>query len=91
MPCSLVVEGEEVRLYHSMDNSRRYHGREPQWFELDEEQAGAVEDLLRTYPNYLAVEALPLALPSRRLELASLLYERALLITKEPLPAVDSD
>uniref|UniRef100_A0A1E1XC42 Bifunctional lysine-specific demethylase and histidyl-hydroxylase n=1 Tax=Amblyomma aureolatum TaxID=187763 RepID=A0A1E1XC42_9ACAR len=85
----LVVEEEEVRLYHSFDNSRRYKGRDPQWIVLEEDQAPAVEALLHAYPGYLKVDDLPLDNPVDRLELASLLYDKGLLISKLPLEISD--
>lgn len=87
----LVVEEEEVRLYHSFDNSRKYKGRDPQWIVLGEEQAPAVEALLHAYPSYIKVDDLPMDNPTDRLELASLLYDKGLLISKEPLVVVDED
>ncbi|XP_075539614.1 bifunctional lysine-specific demethylase and histidyl-hydroxylase NO66-like [Dermacentor variabilis] len=85
----LVVEEQDVRLYHSFDNSRRYKGRDPQWILLEEDQAPAVEALLHAYPGYLKVDDLPLDNPLDRLELASLLYDKGLLITKQPLEISD--
>ncbi|XP_075555979.1 bifunctional lysine-specific demethylase and histidyl-hydroxylase NO66-like [Dermacentor variabilis] len=85
----LVVEEQDVRLYHSFDNSRRYKGRDPQWILLEEDQAPAVEALLHAYPGYLKVDDLPLDNPLDRLELASLLYDKGLLITKQPLEIAD--
>ncbi|CAN7999670.1 unnamed protein product [Ixodes hexagonus] len=85
----LVVEEDSVRLYHSLDNSRVYQEREPQWVELDAERAPAVEALLHAYPGYLRIQDLPLKGPTECVELASLLYDRGLLITRELLATVD--
>ncbi|XP_063237656.1 ribosomal oxygenase 1 isoform X2 [Bacillus rossius redtenbacheri] len=57
----LVVEDEDaVRVYHYADNSLEYHGHEPQFLELPLEEAPAVELLIRSYPAFLPVSALPL-------------------------------
>lgn len=87
----LVVEEDSVRLYHSLDNSRVYQERDPQWVELDAERAPAVEALLHAYPGYLRIQELPLQGPTECMELASLLYDRGLLLTREPLDSVDYD
>ncbi|KAG0410333.1 hypothetical protein HPB47_012545 [Ixodes persulcatus] len=81
--CRLVVEEDSVRLYHSLDNSRVYQERDPQWVELDAERAPAVEALLHAYPGYLRIQELPLQGPTECMELASLLYDRGLLLTRE--------
>lgn len=87
----LVVEEDSVRLYHSLDNGRVYQERDPQWVELDAERAPAVEALLHAYPSYLRVQDLPLGGQTECMELASLLYDRGLLVTQEPLESVDFD
>ncbi|KAL1447966.1 hypothetical protein MTO96_006540 [Rhipicephalus appendiculatus] len=85
----MVVEEDEVRLYHSFDNSRRYKGRDPQYIVLSDDLAPAVEALVLAYPGYVKVDDLPLDNPVDRLELASLLYDKGILITKEPLEIAD--
>ena len=56
----LLVEDEEIRIYHSLENSREYHQEEPQYLELAVEHGPGVEALIRAYPNYIAIENLPL-------------------------------
>lgn len=81
----MVVEESDVRLYHSFDNSRRYKSRDPQYIILEYEQAQAVEALVHAYPGYIKVDDLPLDNPIDRLDLASLLYDKGILITRQPL------
>uniref|UniRef100_A0A131XLL6 Bifunctional lysine-specific demethylase and histidyl-hydroxylase n=1 Tax=Hyalomma excavatum TaxID=257692 RepID=A0A131XLL6_9ACAR len=81
----MVVEESDVRLYHSFDNSRRYKGRDLQYIILEYEQAQGVESLVHAYPGYVKVDDLPLDDPIDRVELASLLYDKGILITRQPL------
>ncbi|KAK4296408.1 hypothetical protein Pmani_031096 [Petrolisthes manimaculis] len=77
----VVAEGEGVNLYHCLENTREYHQEEPQFLELALEQAPAVEALVQAYPNYIAIENLPLADDTEKMNLASGLWERGLLMT----------
>lgn len=51
---------DEYRVYHSVENSREYEGREEQFVVVDEKHLPAVRHLVRVYPRYTAVEDLPL-------------------------------
>ncbi|RWS11651.1 bifunctional lysine-specific demethylase and histidyl-hydroxylase NO66-like protein [Dinothrombium tinctorium] len=57
----LVMEEDTVRLYHTLENSRVYHEFEPQYIDIGADKAPAVEYLLRSYPNYISIDQLPLA------------------------------
>lgn len=57
---SVVVEADNVRLYHTLENSREYHAEDPQYLELVPESAPVVEALLHAYPKYITIENLPL-------------------------------
>lgn len=57
----MVAEEESVNLYHCLENTREYHEEDPQFLEISLEQAPAIEALLQAYPNYIAIENLPLA------------------------------
>jgi lysine-specific demethylase/histidyl-hydroxylase NO66 len=56
----LVTEEDNVRLYHTVDNSLEYHGEEPQYLEISFELAPAVEHLICSYPEFIKVSELPL-------------------------------
>lgn len=79
----LVTEGEDVLVYHSVDNSREYHGEEPQCFEISCDYAPAVEMLVHAYPDYVAVKELPLDDVQDRVIVANVLYERGIVLTKQ--------
>ncbi|XP_046577340.1 bifunctional lysine-specific demethylase and histidyl-hydroxylase NO66-like [Haliotis rubra] len=81
----LVTEEDQVRIYHCLENSRVYHGNEPQFIEILAEAAPAVEYLIHAYPEYIAIDSLPLDNLQDRIDIARDLYERGLLITGDPL------
>uniref|UniRef100_T1J5W2 Bifunctional lysine-specific demethylase and histidyl-hydroxylase n=1 Tax=Strigamia maritima TaxID=126957 RepID=T1J5W2_STRMM len=81
----LVTEENVVRVYHSMENSREYHGEEPQFMEILPDMAIGVEYLIHSYPNFIAIDELPVEKDDDRMTLAAALYEKGLVMTKEPL------
>lgn len=86
----LVMEEEEVRVYHSMENTKVYEEADEQYMVVGFELAPGVEALLHTYPEYINVEDLPLSHEKEKLELVSLLYDKGLLLTEQPLQIIDS-
>ncbi|KAI0233823.1 hypothetical protein LSAT2_015979 [Lamellibrachia satsuma] len=87
----LVTEADDVCIYHSLENARVYHGRELQFIDITAELAPGVEYLLHTYPDYATIDSLPLDDESSKMELATILYEKGLLITSRPLQLVSDD
>ncbi|XP_029449688.1 ribosomal oxygenase 1 [Rhinatrema bivittatum] len=81
-------EGDSCLLYYSTDNSRVYHKEEPKYFEIDLEQVDGIEFLIHSYPKYVSVDSLPCKSLDDKLILALFLFEKGLLITKEPLTSV---
>ncbi|XP_045143916.1 ribosomal oxygenase 1 [Echinops telfairi] len=81
----LVGEGGRLFLYHTVENSRVYHLEEPKYVEIDPQQADALELLLRSYPEFVRVGDLPCDSVEDQLSLATMLYDKGLLITKMPL------
>ena len=53
-------EPDTVKIYHSMENSLEYHGEDLQCFEIPVNLAFAVEHLIMSYPNFIAIGELPL-------------------------------
>ncbi|XP_078000237.1 bifunctional lysine-specific demethylase and histidyl-hydroxylase NO66-like isoform X2 [Glandiceps talaboti] len=85
----LVAEDEKVMVYYTLDNSRQYHEKDPQFIEIPAEAAPAVEYLLSSYPGYVRVASLPLEeMTDKHVEVAQLLYERGIVVTKEALKPV---
>ncbi|XP_052768522.1 ribosomal oxygenase 1-like isoform X2 [Mya arenaria] len=84
----LITEDDTVRIYHSMENARLYHAREPQYIEVSPELAPAVEMLIQSYPEYVTVESLPSGTLEEKVDIANVLYDKGLLTTGEPLESV---
>ncbi|OWF43534.1 ribosomal oxygenase 1-like [Mizuhopecten yessoensis] len=87
----LLTEEDEVRIYHTLENARLYHKVDPQYIDVEAEVASAVEFLIHSYPEFVSVENLPLPTLEKKLEIATSLYEKGLLITGEPLTSLDDD
>lgn len=86
----LVIEnGDKFMIYYYVQNSLERHGREQQFFEIEQELAAAVENLIEAYPEYISVESLELDEDSTKLEFVENLYSRAIIMTKYPLEYVD--
>jgi len=57
----IVAEEDEIRLYHSLENSYDPNQEvEPHYIEIDSQHVEAVEYLIKTYPSYISIEQLPL-------------------------------
>jgi lysine-specific demethylase/histidyl-hydroxylase NO66 len=52
--------GDTAALYHASANSSVYHAVEPQKLDFPLEVAPAIEELCRTYPEYIRVKDFPL-------------------------------
>lgn len=81
----LVGEGGHLFLYYTVENSRVYHLEEPKCLEIYPQQADAMELLLRSYPEFVKVGDLPCDSVEDQLSLATMLYDKGLLLTKVPL------
>jgi len=81
----LLTESDQVRVYYSVDNARVYHGADPFFFNISSEDAPCVEHLINAYPHFTCVDDLPLDDLDAKLNVVSMLYERGLLITSQPL------
>ncbi|TRY71937.1 hypothetical protein TCAL_11489 [Tigriopus californicus] len=79
--------GEDVlRIYHNVDNTRQFREvEEPQFVEIDRDLAPAVEALQNIYPNFIKAENLPLEGLDERMRVVQDLWERKVIMTREPL------
>ncbi|XP_034996629.2 ribosomal oxygenase 1 [Zootoca vivipara] len=84
----LCNEGDATLLYYTTENSRVYHKEEPKYCEIEPEHTDGIEFLLSSYPKYVSVEDLPCATLDDKIALATVLFEKGLLITKNPLLSV---
>uniref|UniRef100_A0A0A1WL93 Bifunctional lysine-specific demethylase and histidyl-hydroxylase n=1 Tax=Zeugodacus cucurbitae TaxID=28588 RepID=A0A0A1WL93_ZEUCU len=80
----LVQEEEKVRIYYYLDNSKEYCEYEPNFIEIEPEEAASVEVLIRSYPQYVGVSQLPLEDDERKVQMVTALWERGLLMTEKP-------
>ncbi|XP_077178827.1 ribosomal oxygenase 1 [Paroedura picta] len=84
----LCSEGDRMLLYYTTENSRVYHKEEPKYCEIEPEYTDGIEFLLSSYPKYVSVEDLPCVTLDDKIALATVLFEKGLLITKSPLFSV---
>ncbi|XP_011212103.2 bifunctional lysine-specific demethylase and histidyl-hydroxylase NO66 [Bactrocera dorsalis] len=80
----LVQEEDKVRIYYYVDNSKEYCEYEPNFIEIEPEEAASVEVLIRSYPQYVGVSQLPLEDDERKVQMVTALWERGLLMTEKP-------
>jgi len=85
----LLYEDNVVKIYFTLENSLEYHAEEPQVLEIPEEAVDGVKYLISRYPEYTKIQNLPIKDEILKLQTASDLWERGLLLTKEPLEPTD--
>lgn len=83
----LVVEADTVFLYYSVENSRQYHEVDEQYLEIDCGLAPAVEALIEAYPKYIKAEDLLVDGLDLKMQLVQDLWERKIIMTRQPLEA----
>ncbi|XP_024937149.1 ribosomal oxygenase 1 isoform X2 [Cephus cinctus] len=82
----LVDVNGDLRIYYSTENSKVYHEYEPEYLEISRELAPAVEAIILNYPDFVAVEDLPIEDDHDKLQVVKDLWEKGILVTDEPLP-----
>ena len=85
----LVDEGDsdDLVLYYTSDNSRDSVEIEAGSLYLDRSYAKGVAYLIHKYPEYVAIESLPLV-ENKRFELVTAMWEKGILLTKSPLEPI---
>ncbi|XP_020627821.1 bifunctional lysine-specific demethylase and histidyl-hydroxylase NO66-like isoform X2 [Orbicella faveolata] len=78
----LVVEGEVITVYHTLENSRVYHEKDLDSVEFGLEAGPVVESILRSFPDYIKVKDLPHDDITYKIDLVTLLYEKGILVRK---------
>lgn len=81
----LVVEEDTVKIYYNTDNAKVYHGEEEQFLVLSNELMPCIKKLQNSYPEFVAVEDLPINDNIQKAQLVADLWERGLLVTNGPL------
>lgn len=68
-----------------------YHEEEEQFLEIDMALVPAVCHIINSFPEFVAVEELPINDDDMKIQVVADLWERGLLVTKERLEGPDSD
>lgn len=86
-----MIEGKEAKIYYNTENSRLYHGEEEQFLEIDVALVPAVSHLICSFPNFVAVEDLPIDDDDLKLQIVSDLWERGIVVTEDRLYCIDEE
>ncbi|KAK9870207.1 hypothetical protein WA026_006290 [Henosepilachna vigintioctopunctata] len=78
-------------LYYSTENANVYHGEEEQFLELEEYMLPAIEKLRKAYPKFVEIGSLPLKTIEDRVQFIYDLWEKGIIITKEPLGSSENE
>lgn len=90
--CRLVVEDEDsVRLYHTLENSRVYQEKEPQYVEIPSDLSIGVESIINNYPNLFTVREIRADSLEDKLEIANLLFDKGLIVVNEKSLKIETD
>ncbi|KAF7395281.1 hypothetical protein HZH68_009331 [Vespula germanica] len=85
----LVEESDTYKIYYSCENSKEYHEYEPQFLEVDEKFVPAIKEIICRFPQFVEVEELPITEQDDKILIVRDLWERGILITKDPLCTLD--
>ncbi|XP_014289629.1 ribosomal oxygenase 1 [Halyomorpha halys] len=93
--CYRIVEEEvcaedgtfekQLRIYHSLENSKEYHAEEPQYLIVDFSLLPSLRHLTLAYPNFTKLTDLPHDDEDVKILFVSDLWDRGLLMTDTPL------
>ncbi|XP_026748823.2 bifunctional lysine-specific demethylase and histidyl-hydroxylase NO66 [Galleria mellonella] len=84
-----MVSEDRIRIYYYVDNSLEYHGNELPYLEIEEDLAPAIENLIVSYPQYVAVEDLDVPNDSDKMQVVDALWSRGLIMAEFPLEIVE--
>ena len=77
----LVDEEEVLRVYFHSENSKEYHQYEATFIEVNEDDIELISCLIKTYPEFIKVENLPMEDDERKLLVITDLWEKGMLMT----------
>ena len=83
----LVTEEDQIRIYYCVENTREYEEIDLQNLEVDADTVPGIEALIKSYPKYIKVEDLPIQELDLKMKVVQDLWEKKLLLTKNPLEA----
>ncbi|KAF5302388.1 hypothetical protein FQA39_LY10427 [Lamprigera yunnana] len=78
-------EKENLRIYYNTDNGKYYHAEEPQFLVIDKSFGDTIKHLIHNYPSFIKIKDLPLKNDTDKIQIVSDLWEKGLLVTKNPL------
>jgi len=88
--CLRLVEDstdQTIKIYFNVENSREYEEVEPMFLEVEADLVPAFKALINSYPAYIKVENLPIEELDMKMKVVQDLWEKKLLLTKNPLEA----
>jgi len=88
--CLRLVEDstdQTIKIYFNVENSREYEEVEPMFLEVEADLVPAFKALINAYPAYIKVENLPIEELDMKMKVVQDLWEKKLLLTKNPLEA----
>jgi lysine-specific demethylase/histidyl-hydroxylase NO66 len=86
--CLQLVEDSSdgtVKIYFNVENSREYEEVEPMFLEVERDLVPAFKALINAYPAFMKVENLPIEELDLKMKVVQDLWEKKLLLTKDPL------
>ncbi|KAK3748732.1 hypothetical protein QZH41_015680 [Actinostola sp. cb2023] len=86
----LINDDEGVSVYHTMENSRVYHEVEPRKLDFTSEAGPAIECIFNAFPDFIKVGHLPHDNMEFKVDVVTMLYEKGILVTKDPLEPLTS-
>lgn len=84
-----LVLDETPKIYYCTENANVYHGEDEQYLELEDVLIDLVKTLQNKYPEYISIESLPCDDEIKKIQTIGDLWERGLIVTKEPLDVDD--
>ena len=76
---------DTVKIYFNVENSREYEEVEPMFLEVERDLIPAFKALINAYPAFMKVENLPIGELDLKMKVVQDLWEKKLLLTKDPL------
>lgn len=83
----LVSNEDSLRIYFYTDNSKEYHEYDLNYVEVEADMVPAIECLIKSYPNYVQLNQMPLSIEDS-FTIVYELWGRGVLMTREPLNTV---
>lgn len=80
----MIYHENSLRVYFYADNSKEYHEYDLNYVEVEADLAPVIECLIKSYPNYVRLNQMPLSL-NESFTIVFELWGRGVLMTRDPL------